>query len=123
MPRSEDEQLLEKLETAISEIRKRGFKHYIRGSPLCLNVGRPEEQREPCDGCLMWQFVPEELQTRRVASGKLNWTGCEEIPLNEEGDTLDSLSRTAEPRELEAVMLTWMEKTADRLRQSLGGPR
>ena len=123
MPKAEDEQLLENLERAIAEVKKHGFDHYVRLSPLCLNAGRPEEQREPCDRCLMWQLVPEELRTPRLATGKLNWTGCEEIPLNEQGETLDSLSRTAEPRELETVLLAWMEKTADRLRQSLGGPQ
>jgi len=115
MLRGEERQLLENLERAISEAKHHGFKHYIRGSPLCLNAIRPE----PCDHCLMWQFVPEEFQTSRVASGRLNWTGCESIPLNELGETVESLERTVQPRELEAVLLSWMEKTAERLRQTL----
>lgn len=119
MAKSDDEQLLQSLEGAIAEVKKQGFKHYIQGSPLCLNVGRSIEKREPCDRCLMWQLVPEQYRTRRVASGKLNWTGCEEIPLNEQGETIASLSLTEEPRVLDAVLLAWMEKTAEHLRQSL----
>ncbi len=118
MPEDNGEHLLANLERAIAEIKRQGLKHYIRNTPLCLNAGRPEQAREPCDRCLMWQFVPEEFRTARVASGNLNWNGCEEIPLNERGDTLDGLSRTATPREMESILLAWMEKTAKTLRQT-----
>src|SRR5574337_2082722 len=59
--------------------------HTFRDSVSCLNVGL-EEKKHPCSSCFLIEFVPPEYRNS-------NDDPCHKIPLNERGDTVESLDR------------------------------
>ena len=73
-------------------------------SPTC----RKEASRKckPAD-CLLMDFVPKGRHSE-VAP-------CRHIPLNERGDTLDSLYRTGTNEEIEQSLTIWLRKTISQL--------
>ncbi len=79
----------------------------FRDSVTCLNLGL-DEKKEPCANCFLSEFVPPEA---RASEGDL----CHQIPLNDRGDTVESLEREGNPDKLQAVMLDWLKKTVARL--------
>lgn len=101
------------LRLEIESIRRRGLGPSFRDSVLCINAGK-SHRADSCDQCLLLQFVPPEKQKQGVP--------CHYIPLNEKGDTLASLEgRPA--REVEAVILAWMETALARLQRDLDEER
>ena len=84
--------------------------HFIfEDSPACLN-SNAAQQRKPCTECLLAQFVPADLQRRNVA--------CRYIPLNEQGETVDSLYRSGTQEETEAALEHWLRTSIQRLEAS-----
>jgi hypothetical protein len=75
-------------------------------SPTCQNYYREQDAR-PCAKCKLLRFVPPAMQDRKVA--------CRHIPLNAEGDTLDSLYRSAYEPEIEEAVGRWLEYTVEAL--------
>jgi len=74
-------------------------------SPNCLNFSRPFP-RVPCGECPLIQFVPENLKQKEAP--------CRFIPMDNEGQTLDSLYRSATKEETLAVVRRWLkEQIAD----------
>ena len=73
-------------------------------SPTCKTYYR-ERGPQPCGECPLIQFVPSELRATKVA--------CRWIPLNAEGDTLDSLYRWAYEPEIEQRMRQWLVSTIE----------
>jgi len=65
------------------------------------------KDREPCEECLLMQFVPEEARQEQVP--------CTHIPLSPHGETLDSLYRTGTQQELEEALGAWLRATIHRL--------
>jgi hypothetical protein len=80
--------------------------YMFQDSPTCINRD-PTEPRKPCSECPLVALVPEEQREKRVP--------CRYIPLNEVGETVDSLYRTGTQRELEAVVVAWLKATIDKL--------
>jgi hypothetical protein len=76
-------------------------------SVTCLNVGL-EEKKHPCTSCLLSVFVPPGMHN---SSGDI----CHKIPLNEKGDTIESLNSQDDPYKLQATVLVWLNKTVARL--------
>lgn len=77
-------------------------------SPTCLNFS--ELQRpHPCSECFLMQFVPPEHRERE--------TPCRYIPLDDKGQTLDSLYRTATQQELEEIYGGWLRRSIRRLEE------
>jgi len=74
-------------------------------SPTCMNFN--SKDREPCEECLLMQFVPENARTEQVP--------CIHIPLSAHGETLDSLYRTGTQQEIEEALGTWLRTTIRRL--------
>lgn len=68
-------------------------------SPTCLNYARGAERR-PCSECILMQFVPREHASEEIP--------CRYIPLNEQGETLGSLYRSASQEEVEATVAKWL---------------
>ena len=66
-------------------------------SPTC-----PKERCSACPGvnCVLLSFVPEECLYEPVP--------CRHIPLNELGETLDSLYRTGTNDEIEQALQSWL---------------
>lgn len=79
-------------------------------SPTCLNF-RNFGERHPCTQCVLIGFVPEGLQQERFP--------CRHIPLDESGQTLDSLYRTATEEEAHAIVACWLRKTIAQLKHEL----
>jgi hypothetical protein len=75
-------------------------------SPACMNYDR-QEHPEPCEECVLMQFVPPEARDNKIP--------CRFIPLTPGGDTLDSLYRWAEFYEVEDAMVKWLRATIQRL--------
>lgn len=74
-------------------------------SPTCMNFN--SKDREPCEECLLMQFVPEGARQEQVP--------CTHIPLSPHGETLDTLYRTGTQQELEEALGAWLRATIRRL--------
>ena len=116
---SQDRQtVLEKLRAELAFIEGGGYRNpaharwraqfIFEDSPTCLNCDATKP-RKPCNECVLAQFIPEVLGKKRVP--------CEYIPLNETGETLDSLYRTGTQEELETAVVKWLKTTIRQLEQ------
>jgi hypothetical protein len=74
-------------------------------SPTCMNFS--SKDREPCDECLLMQFVPKDARREQ--------TPCIHIPLSPTGETIASLYRTGTQQELEEALGAWLRATIHRL--------
>jgi len=78
-------------------------------SPTCFYSDVPVRRR-PCSGCALMKFVP--------ANRRASQAPCRLIPLNAEGETLDSLYRAATPDEIETVVAEWLESRISALEKA-----
>lgn len=81
----------------------------FRDTITCLNVGL-EEKKYPCSSCFLSEFVPPEF---RDSAGII----CHKIPLNEKGDTIESLEADDDPYKLQEAVLGWLKNTVRTLEQ------
>lgn len=81
----------------------------FRDTITCLNVGL-EEKKYPCSSCFLSEFVPPEF---RDSAGII----CHKIPLNEKGDTIESLKADEDPYKLQGAVLAWLKNTVRTLEQ------
>jgi hypothetical protein len=112
---SEKEEIIEKLKLERSIIGDGGYGRsvhapwrptvYFRDSITCPNVGETQEVH-PCSECFLMDFV-------HPAHAGLNLP-CHFIPLNPQGDTIDSLRRNGDVEKLEAALLCWLNTTIRR---------
>ena len=82
----------------------------FQDSPTCPNVARRARMR-PCSECALARFVPVQRRFKPAA--------CRYIRLNDAGETLESLYRTATQAEIEAAVSTWLRRTVARLEEDL----
>jgi hypothetical protein len=82
----------------------------FRDSVTCLNFGETVKKR-PCNECLLWEWVPEACRHEDIP--------CHFIPLNEDGDTVESLEEEGDREKAERALLGWLEKTIGRLEEQL----
>ena len=114
-------EMIEQLKLEIEVIEKGGYYPSVRetrkqprafrDSVTCLNVGL-EEKQHPCTSCFLIEFVPPEL---RHGEGDL----CHKIPLNDRGDTVESLEREGDRDKLQAAILAWLKNTVARLEKEV----
>ncbi|MBI3405416.1 MAG: hypothetical protein HY046_08160, partial [Acidobacteria bacterium] len=78
----------------------RNLPRIFRDSVTCPNVGL-EIKVEPCEHCNLAAFVPQNKLTEEKA--------CHHIPLNERGDTVESLEKEGDPEKLHAAVLAWLK--------------
>jgi hypothetical protein len=74
---------------------------FFEESPAC-----PKKRHTACrpeSGCALMGFVPVEHQHETVP--------CRHIPLNEKGETIDSLYRTGANEKVERTLRSWLVKT------------
>jgi hypothetical protein len=83
----------------------------FRDSITCLNVGL-EEKEHPCTSCFLSEFAPLEVRNS-------NDDVCHKIPLNEKGDTVESLKAKDDPRKLQAAVLGWLKRTVASLEEEV----
>lgn len=75
-------------------------------SPSCLNYKNPARPHR-CSECVLMRFVPLELRSRDVP--------CRFIPLDDEGQTIDSLYRTGTQAEMEQALRKWLQQEINRI--------
>jgi hypothetical protein len=73
--------------------------YIFEDSPSCLNF-KDSARSHPCSECLLRQLVPPEFHEQEVP--------CRFIPLNDKGQTVDSLYRTGTQREIEEALRDWL---------------
>jgi hypothetical protein len=81
-------------------------------SPTCLRYNRPQEAR-PCSKCALAQLVPADQTLKEVP--------CRHIPLNQEGETLESLYRSATQEKVESIVAKWLRAKICELQDSSEG--
>jgi len=110
------EELLTTLKFELEFIRANGYAKSLRSpwrdpalfldSPTCLNFTANVSVR-PCDECELHEFVPAEHYSKTVP--------CHHIPLNQSGQTIDSLEWETNEAGLERAVEKWLEDTITRL--------
>lgn len=110
-------EIIEKLKLEMSILKDGGYGRsvrtpqvepvYLRDTITCLNYGRQEEEREPCERCFLMDFVPPEAASRDLP--------CHHIPLNSAGDTVASLRNKGNREQLEQALLEWLDHTVRKL--------
>jgi hypothetical protein len=83
-------------------------------SPTCLRYNRPRET-SPCSKCVLAQLVPADQILQKVP--------CRHIPLNEEGETLESLYRSASQEKVESTVAKWLRAKIGELEDSSAAGR
>jgi hypothetical protein len=73
--------------------------YIFEDSPTCLNFN-DKERTHPCSECRLIRLVPTEYRGRDVP--------CRFIPLNEKGETVDSLYQTGTEAEMEKSLRSWL---------------
>jgi hypothetical protein len=108
--------VLEVLKFELSFLEQGGYGRSVRtpwkatsvfqDSPSCLNFNDPARPH-PCNECMLNDFVPTEFREENIP--------CHFIPLNGEGETVDSLERHAHQPELEEALKNWLRATIARM--------
>jgi hypothetical protein len=108
----DERDLLEVLKFELEFVEKGGYGRSPRDrwrapqifedSPACMNYDS-KDNPAPCGECVLMELVPPEFRTGKVP--------CRHIRLNAAGDTLDSLYRHADDREIEEKYLSWLRNT------------
>jgi hypothetical protein len=80
--------------------------YIFEDSPSCLNFSDPARPL-PCNECLLIQLVPSDLRNQPVP--------CRFIPLNDRGQTVDSLYATGTQIEIEEALCDWLRREISRL--------
>ncbi len=110
--------VLEVLKFELSFLEQGGYGRSVRtpwkptssflDSLTCLNYGEPDRPH-PCNECLLFAFVPEQSRNETVP--------CHHIPLNDHGDTLQSVDRGYNQIEIEEKLKNWLRATIARLEE------
>jgi len=114
-------EMIQQLKFEIEMIEKGGYypsvrearraPEIFRDSITCLNVGL-EEKEHTCSSCFLSEFAPAEVRNS-------NDDICHKIPLNEKGDTVESLKTEGDPYNVQAAVLSWLKKTVAKLEQEV----
>jgi hypothetical protein len=112
----DNQRLLEFLRAELEAIETRNYARSPRqpwrarlafeDSPYCLNHDKGNE-RVSCEQCVLIDMVPRDRRREKVP--------CRFIPLNGNGDTVDSLYRSGTQQELEAALARWLRRNILRL--------
>jgi len=118
-------EMIQQLKFEIEMIEKGGYHPSVRearrapeifrDSITCLNVGL-EEKEHACSSCFLSEFAPPEVRNS-------NDDICHKIPLNEKGDTVESLKTEGDPHKLQAVVLSWLKKTVANLEKEVAASK
>jgi hypothetical protein len=105
----DERDLLEVLKSELEFLETGGYRSWpetawrpkciFEDSPSCINY-YSEGNPRPCTDCALIYLVPPALRSAKFP--------CRHIPLNEAGDTLDSLYRYRDQSEIESTVGTWL---------------
>ncbi len=93
------------LRIEIENLRKRGF-----GGSLCMGIGAGPSF-DCCENCPLVDLAPSEHRNAE--------SPCRHIPLNQQGESIETILRKGDQTYLEAQLITWMEQTALCLQKEL----
>jgi hypothetical protein len=106
------QELLDALKFELHFLENGGYERSVReprkelsvfqDSPSCLNFALPE-RKHPCSECFLIDLVPAEKRGESIP--------CHHIPLNDRGDTLESLQGYGRDFQVENAMRDWLKKT------------
>jgi CheY-like chemotaxis protein len=118
MPK-DDRDVLEVLKDELDFVEKGGYGRSVRtpwkpteifrDSPACINFDDPKLTR-PCEDCLLMEFVPPEKRGEQLP--------CHRIPLNERGETVESLAAQEKQAELEEAVKAWLHAAISRIEEA-----
>ena len=116
--------ILEVLKFELSFLEQGGYGRSVRtpwkptsifqDSLSCLNFNEPERPH-PCNECLFYDLVPPEFQAQDVP--------CHFIPLNGDGETVDSMERQCDQLEREETLKNWLRATIKKLEEERATPK
>lgn len=116
---TDERDLLEVLKFELNFLEKGGYgrspreawrpQFIFEDSPTCMNYDS-KENPEPCSHCVLMQLVPPAFRSAK--------TPCRHIPLNEAGESLDSLYRYDNQPEIEESVGNWLRTTIATLEES-----
>ncbi|HXN22209.1 MAG TPA: hypothetical protein VOA41_05645 [Candidatus Dormibacteraeota bacterium] len=75
-------------------------------SPTCMNFDQ-KENPAPCDECLLMQFVPQDRHHMKIP--------CRHIPLDADGETVQSLYQWGTQHEIEETLAAWLRERSSQL--------
>ena len=115
----DDRDVLEVLKAELDFIEKGGYGRSVRtpwkpteifrDSPACINFCDPK-LTQPCDDCLLMEFVPPEKRAEQLP--------CHRIPLNERGETVESLAAQENQENLEEAVKAWLRDAIHRIEEA-----
>jgi hypothetical protein len=111
--------LLQVLESELDFLNKGGYDRSVRTprEPTIFFQDSPVCPEYPCrthnDQCMLMQFVP--------AAERSSFVPCHHIPLNENGDTVESLLAAEGRERAEEALKAWLRRGIARLKQEYGG--
>jgi len=107
----DERDLLDVLKAELAFLEKGGYDRSPReswkqplifeDSPSCMNYDS-RDHADPCSECVLFQLVPAQFRGNQIP--------CRYIPLNAEGETLDSLYRSSHQFEIEEVFGNWLRR-------------
>lgn len=86
------------------EPRKMNF--IFEDSPTCMNYDS-KDNPGPCNDCVLMGLVPPEQRNQTIP--------CRHIPLDADGQTLETLYRQAEPGKIAEIYEKWLRTTIEKL--------
>ena len=110
--------VLEALEFELNFLDQGGYGRSVRKpwlskeifveSPTCLNFG-DRNRTFPCDRCALFDFVPEDKRSENIP--------CHHIPLTSSGETVETLSDTANDAKAQDALRAWLQATIAELKR------
>jgi hypothetical protein len=113
---SDERDILDVLRFELNFLEQGGYGRSVRtpwkptsifqDSLSCLNFNDPKRPH-PCNECLLYDFVPPQNRADNVP--------CHHIPLNESGQTLETMDRGKNQQQLEEEVINWLRSTIARI--------
>ncbi len=115
---NDNRDILEVLKFELNFLEQGGYGRSVRtpwkptsifqDSLSCINFNDPQRPH-PCNECLLFDFVPGQHREEDVP--------CHHIPLNEAGETVETMERQATQIELEEAVRNWLRASIRRIEQ------
>ena len=115
---TDNRDILEVLKFELNFLEQGGYGRSVRtpwkptsvfqDSLSCINFNDPERPN-PCTACLLHDLVPPQYRDEDVP--------CHHIPLNEAGETVDTMERQYTQAELEEAVREWLRRAIRRIEQ------
>lgn len=119
----DERDLLEVLKFELNFLEKGGYgrsprepwrpQFIFEDSPTCMNFDC-KENPAPCSDCVLMHWIPPEHRDEKIP--------CRHIPLGPSGETLDSLYRYGDQREIEESVRRWLRTTIAQLEEQRKAP-